>query len=303
MNYICTGGAGFIGSHLCDALIERGDSVICVDNRSTGQIENVAHLMGHRNFMFLNLNVAAICSNGNDVFKCFITDKKIDGIFHLASPTAPKDVQRLPYETVAINDYATQRLIEFAKKNNAKFLFASSVKVLGDCPRVQPYIKGKREGERLCLENNLKVARLGSVYGPRMRVDDSRVIPVFINKSLRNETLSLWNGGAQLDSFCYVTDIVKGLIRFMESEHYGVIEFGSPAPTSIIELARVILSQNGSTSDIITSENILVVDECHKVPDISVAQNYLRWKPEISLQEGIAKTTQYYKNLGGCENV
>jgi UDP-glucuronate decarboxylase len=122
---------------------------------------------------------------------------------------------------------------------------------------------------------------------------------VFINKSLRNETLSLWNGGAQLDSFCYVTDIVDGLIRFMESEHYGVIEFGSPAPTSIIELARVILSQNGSTSDIITSENILVVDECHKVPDISVARNYLRWQPKISLQEGIAKTTQYYKTLGG----
>lgn len=297
MNYIVVGGCGFIGSHLCDGLIQQGDSVVCVDNRSTGQIENVAHLSSHRNFIFLNMNVASVCSNNNDVFSCFFTGRKIDGIFHLASPTAPKDVQRLQEETIAVNDYATQRLIEFAKRNDTKLLFASSVKVHGDCPRVQPYIKGKREGERLCLENRFKVARLGSVYGPRMRVDDSRVIPVFINKALRNETLSLWNGGTQLDSFCYVTDIVKGLIKFMESEHYGVIEFGSPKPTSIIELAKVVLSQNGSTSKIITTENVLVVDECHKVPDISIARNYLRWVPEISLQEGITKTTNYYKEI------
>lgn len=295
MNYIVTGGAGFIGSHLCDALIQKGDRVVCVDNRSTGQIENVERLMKHERFVFLNLNVSEMVASGNNQYHCLMVGQKLDGIFHLASPTAPNDVQRLQDETIAVNDAATERLIRFAKANGAKFLFASSVKVHGDCPRVQPYIKGKRAGEKVCLENNVKVARLASVYGPRMRVDDSRVIPVFINKALRNETLSLWNGGAQLDSFCYVTDIVNALIRFMESEHYGVIEFGSPTAISIMELARVVLSQNGSTSGIMTSENILVVDECHKVPDISVAQNYLRWKPEISLQEGIAKTTEYYK--------
>ena len=187
--------------------------------------------------------------------------------------------------------------MEFAKRKGAKLLFASSVKVLGDCPRVQPYIIGKREGEKLCLENGFKIARLGSVYGPNMRVDDSRVIPVFITKTLRNETISVWNGGRQLDSFCYVDDIVKGLAKFMDSEHSGVIELGNPVPTSIITLAEIILSINGSKSTVVTNENVLVVDECHKVPDISLARNYLRWQPETSLRVGITKTIEYYKEI------
>jgi dTDP-glucose 4,6-dehydratase len=297
MRFLLTGGCGVIGSHLCSLLISRGDEVVCIDNRSTGSIKNVEHLMNHPRFIFLNLNVATISSNGDNQYNCLIDEKKIDGIFHLASPTAPGDVCKLPEQTVAVNDAGTVKLMEFAKRKGAKLLFASSVKVLGDCPRVQPYIIGKREGERLCLENGFKIARLGSVYGPRMRVDDSRVIPVFITKSLKNETISVWNGGKQLDSFCYVDDIVKGLAKFMDSEHSGVIEFGSPIPTSIMSLAEIILGINGSKSEIITNENVLVVDECHKVPDISAARNYLRWQPETGLRVGITKTIEYYKEI------
>jgi nucleoside-diphosphate-sugar epimerase len=183
MKYLVTGGAGFIGSHLCDALIARNDEVVCLDNLLTGRASNVEHL---KEFYSFELVLGSVL-NGK-VFD-------VDGIFHLASPTAPADSNKYESETLGTNSIGTRRLTEMAKHNGAKFLFVSSVKVLGECPRVHAYIQGKRLGEQITLQRKGKIARLASVYGPRMRPDDSRVIPTFIARARRNDPLIVWNDG------------------------------------------------------------------------------------------------------------
>jgi nucleoside-diphosphate-sugar epimerase len=281
MRYLVTGGAGFIGSHLCDALVDSGHDVTCLDSLLTGRMENVDHLMSNPLFSFVH---ASAC-NGL-VFN-------VDGIFHLASPTAPVDSNKYEGETINVNSIGTRKLIQMAKRHRSKFLFASSVKVLGECNRVKAYIAAKRLGEKICIElgNKIgaKVARLASVYGPRMRKDDSRVIPVFIDRATRGEPLSVWNGGTQVDSFCYVSDIVDGLIRFMESEEPGVVEFGYPNGVSIISLAHIIKRLTGSQSPIYKDEKIEVVEECHKVVNISAAMKILGWQPKVDLETGLLK--------------
>lgn len=279
MNILVAGGAGFIGSHLCARLLGDGHFVRCVDDLSTGDASNIGHLFDYPGFRFSNSGVA----------NCGWYDS--DAVFHLASPAAPGDINRLPVETLNSNVVGTAHLMRSVR--TSKFMFLSSMKVLGDCPRVAPYIHGKRYGEYLCLDSGAKVARLASVYGPRMRLDDSRVIPVFINKALAGEPLSVWNGGRQLDSFCYIDDMIEALVRFMDSDETGLIEFGHPEPVSIIDLARLIIELTGSDSEILTHENVLVVDECHKVPDLSVAKSKFGWSPQISLREGLEKTIRY----------
>lgn len=190
----------------------------------------------------------------------------------------------------------TCKLLNLAERTGSKLLFVSSVKVCGECPRVTDYIFGKRMGEELCLNSGAKVARLASVYGPNMALDDSRVIPVFITKTLRKEPISLWNGGSQIDSFCYVDDIVRGLISFMDSRHIGVVEFGAPEGISIKQLSEKIMNQITSDIDVKTDEQILVVDECHKVVDITDAKKMLDWAPAISLDEGLSRTIEYFKS-------
>jgi nucleoside-diphosphate-sugar epimerase len=278
MKILVAGGAGFIGSHLCEELLRRGHWVTCIDNLSTGDMSNIGHLFGAKRFNFGNFGV----TSGFEY--------AVDAVFHLASPAAPGDIRRLNVETLTANVEGTDYLMRFG---TSKFMFLSSMKVLGDCPRVAPYIHGKRYGEHACERAGAKVARLGSVYGPRMRLDDSRAVPVFINKALRGETLSVWNGGAQLDSFCYVDDIVDGLIKFMDSSEHGIVEFGNPEPISIIDLARLIIDLTGSSSEIRTDENVLVVNECHKVPDISAARTKFEWEPKIDLKEGLMRTIEY----------
>jgi nucleoside-diphosphate-sugar epimerase len=195
-------------------------------------------------------------------------------------------IQSHPAMTELVNSEGTKRLL---RDFNAKdVLFVSTVKVHGDCERVQPYISGKRSGEQACMEAGAKVARLGNVYGPGMAADDSRVVPVFIRRALSGEPLSLWNGGEQTDSFCYVSDIVRGLIAFMDSDETGVMEMGNPEATSIRELADLVISLTGSSSRIITNENVLVAEECHKVPDIRRARERLGWVPGVALKDGLS---------------
>jgi nucleoside-diphosphate-sugar epimerase len=287
MNNIVTGGAGFLGSNLCEALIKNGDNVICVDNMSSGTYDNIKNLAGDR-FKVIENDVEAI----DYILQ---QNQEVDCIYHLASPTAPSDVNKYKEMTRRVNSIGTCRLISFAERIKAKFLFVSSVKIHGECPRVTDYIYGKRIGEELTLSANWKVARLASVYGPNMSISDSRVIPVFITKSLRKEPISLWNGGTQIDSFCYVDDIVKGLILFMKSNEVGSIEFGAPEGISIKNLAEMIMNEINSDIVVKTDENILVVDECHKVVDGWRSKTLLGWEPKISLKDGIKQTINYFK--------
>lgn len=281
MRVLVAGGAGFIGSHLCKALVRRGHHVTCLDRLYTSDMSNIRDLFGTGLFLFVQ---ADVCSG--------ITFHA-DWIFHLASPAAPSDIQKYEQEALNSNTQGTSCLMKMAKEMGAKFMFISSMKVLGNCSRVQPYIFGKRWGEEICATNGAKVARLASVYGPGMRLDDSRVIPVFIRKALTGEPLSLWNGGGQVDSFCYVSDMVDGLIRFMESDTVGLMELGYPGGITIYDLAMSILLMSGSKSPMVTDEKVLVVDECHRIPDIAKAKDVLGWEPKTSLQEGLRITIDY----------
>lgn len=277
MKALVTGGAGFLGSHLIDSLLERGDEVVCMDNFSTGSLSNIEH---HR---------------GNPRFSIVMYPENVDAVFHLASPAAPADIQAYPESTYFVNTRGTEVFIDLARSCNAKFLFVSTMKVYGDCERVDSYIKGKRAGEKLTVESGGKVARLASVYGPRMAVNDSRVIPAFIKKALANEPLSVWNGGSQIDSFCYVSDIVRALITFMDSNRTGVVEFGNPEGISIIDLAELIIRLTGSRSEITTHETVTVVQQCHNLPDLSRAGLYFGWSPKVSLVEGLEMMIRSYE--------
>ncbi len=275
MNILVTGGAGFIGSHLCKRLVEMGDVVFCYDNFITGNTKNLNGIKDSANFHYITDTQSV----------------KFDEIYHLASPTDPESVRRNPMMTETTNSELTKKLLDLG----VKLLFTSSVKVLGECDRVQNYIIGKNEGERLCLAAGAKVARMANVYGDKMAYTDSRVVPTFIRNGLSDRPISVWNGGSQIDSLCYVEDIVDALVRFMKSDHTGVIELGSPEGVSIRHLAYLVKYLLGSNSPIHFHENILVVKECHKVVDIDRACELLGWEPKIDLIEGLKRTIAYFR--------
>lgn len=292
MKVLVMGGSGFIGSNLCSKLILDGHYVICIDNFITGTRENIDHLLYHPNFKFI-YNDARI-----------VTKEKVDWIFHLASPTEPNETNRYEKMTYEINSYATKLWLDYSNKIDAKFLFVSSIKVDSTCSRTQTYINGKKIGEKFCLESDAKIARLGSTFGPGMRKDDSRVIPVFINKALNREPLNVWNSGKQIDSFCYVDDIVNALILFMKSNENGIIEFGNPDEISIIDLAKMIIELIGSSSTIIDNESILSENEYKKIPDITKAKKLFNWEPKVDLKTGLFRTILEMKYvLGVTRNV
>lgn len=277
MKVLVTGGAGFIGTHLCERLLKDGHKVWCLDNFVTGNIGNV-------------IPGCKLIIDGADGKA---TLPPVDWIFHLASPTAPGAIQKFKGTCTTANIDGTMRMVIHANECKAKLLFFSTMKVHGNCSRVEEYIESKRAGERLC--KTFKVARLANVFGPKMQPHDSRVIPTFITKALRNEPISLWNGGEQQDSFLFVDDFIEGVMRFMESSAEGVIEFGQCFPTSIKDLARVILYLTESTSQIIRNEQIPVVDICHQLADLTRANSELNWNPSTNLAEGLKKTINYFK--------
>lgn len=285
MNVLVTGGAGFLGSHLCDALVEGGHDVWCLDNFVTSDITNVT---SHVHLIVDNVDGQADLP-------------VVDWLFHLASPTAPEDIQKFYGTCMSANIDGTKRLINHVRECGGKLLFMSSMKVYGDCQRVQEYISSKRIGETMCTDH--KIARLANAYGPRMREKDSRVIPTFITRALRDEPLSLWNGGRQLDSFCYVSDIIRGLIKFMESELTGVIELGSHIPTSIFELATEILHMTNSKSQLRYDEEVTVAQECHTLANLDRAMNELGWVPEVTLFNGLSKTIKYFEERANVGKV
>jgi dTDP-glucose 4,6-dehydratase len=303
---LVTGGAGFIGSHLVDALVEK-NRVICIDNLSTGKRNNISHLLKHKNFRFVN----------HDVSKPLKIAGKIDCIFHLSSPASPVDYQKLPIETMMANSLGTRNMLELAKEKKAKFLLASTSEVYGDPekhpqredywgnvnpigPR-SPYDESKRFAEALTMayyrihDVDVRIARIFNTYGPRMRANDGRVIPNFITQSLRNEPITVYGDGKQTRSFCYVSDMVEGLIKLMESECAGEpFNLGNTNEIKIIDLAKKFVSVIGTESKIVFGR-MPEDDPERRRPDIAKSKNKLDWEPKIGFDEGLKKTIDWFR--------
>jgi len=311
---LITGAAGFIGSNLCDRFICEGFRVIGIDNLITGRLENIEQIRSRNEFVFLS----------EDVTKPFVVDEKVDFILHFASPASPKDYFRFPIETIIVNSVGTWNMLEMAKKHNARFILASTSEVYGN-PAVHPqketywgyvnpvglrsvYDEGKRYAEALAIAYlrsyslDVRVVRIFNTYGPRMRLDDGRAIPNFISAALRGDKIVIYGTGLQTRSFCFIDDIVEGIVRMTKSDKIKgeIINLGNPNEMSIADLVKLIISITGSKSPILNGET-QVDDPERRCPDISKAERLLGWKPAISIEEGLKRTIQYFAELINIE--
>lgn len=309
---LVTGGAGFIGSHLCDRLLDQGYSVICVDNFLTGRKENLADALKNPQFHLVE----------HDVIQS-LTKQQIDNvthIFHLASPASVIDYQKYPEETALVNSVGTRNLLQLARETNAKFLFASTSEVYGD-PKEHPqketywgnvnpvgtracYDESKRFGEMMTMlyhgrdQVNARIIRIFNTYGPRMRPEDGRVVSNLINQAIKGDPMTVYGDGNQTRSFCFVSDLVDGIVRamFTDGTNGEVINLGNPEEYRMIDLAKKIKEMTGAPSEIIFRD--LPPDDPEvRRPDITKAKRLLRWEPKISVTEGLSKTIEYYRSL------
>ncbi len=308
MRVLVTGGAGFIGSHLCDALLARGDDVICVDNLSTGYFRNISHLVHQRGFEFVDADV----SIGWDFSKPF------QALAHLASPASPIKYLQLPLETLTAGSRGTENALRLAHRNGARFLLASTSEVYGD-PQEHPqsekywgnvnpvgprsvYDEAKRFAEaqtsawRRYRNLDTGIVRIFNTYGPRMDSEDGRVVPSFITRALGGQPLTVNGDGSQTRAFCYVDDMVRGLIAVLDSSEPGPVNLGNPEEISVLDFGRLVLEITGSSSSI--ENRAMPIDEpTRRCPDISYAREVLGWQPAISLPEGLAHTVRWFGDL------
>ncbi|MCL5435398.1 MAG: SDR family oxidoreductase [Patescibacteria group bacterium] len=312
---LVAGGAGFIGSHLCKKLLSEKYKVICVDNLITGNKNNLNDILNNENFTFLE----------KDITKNFQEDSKLDYIFHLASPASPnkkspRSYINHPLETLLANSLGTYNLLELAKETSAKFLYASSSEIYGD-PKISPqkedyygnvnpngvrsvYDEGKRFGEAITASYvrkgslDARIIRIFNTYGPFMQADDGRVVSNFINQAILNKPITVYGDGAQTRSFCYVDDMVEGLMLAMFSDKTKgeVINLGSPNERKISELATIIKAITNSRSDIVF-EDLPEDDPKVRKPDISKAEKLIGWRPKINIEQGIRNTVEYFKGI------
>ncbi len=296
---IVTGGAGFLGSHLCDSLLERDFRVICVDNLDTGSLQNVEHIRGEH-FTFLN----------HDLIGHISIDEPVDYIFHLASPASPIDYLRLPLHTLKVGSYGTHNALGLAKFKRARFLLASTSEVYGD-PQVHPqpeeywgnvnpigprgvYDEAKRYAEALTMAYNRQqgvdtcIVRIFNTYGPRMRPNDGRAVPTFVRQALENKPLTVFGDGSQTRSFCYVDDLVRGLLLLATSGEHLPVNIGNPQELTLLELAETVKRVTRSTSEIVY-EALPIDDPQIRQPDISRARLVLGWEPEIQIEDGLRR--------------
>ncbi|ETA67442.1 nucleoside-diphosphate-sugar epimerase [Methanolobus tindarius DSM 2278] len=306
MKAIVTGGAGFLGSHLCDLLLKEGHEVICIDNLITGNTKNISHIKSDK-FTYLKY----------DVTKPLYFGDKIDYIFHLASPASPIDYLELPIQTLKVGALGTYNMLGLAKEQGARLLLASTSEVYGD-PLVNPqtetywgnvnpigprgvYDEAKRYAEAITMAYHThhgvdtRIVRIFNTYGPRMRAGDGRVVPNFINQALKNEDITVYGNGSQTRSFCYVSDLVRGIYKLMMSDFYEPVNIGNPSEMSILEFAETVIKITNSDSKI-TYKDLPVDDPKVRRPDISRAKEVLGWEPEVDLREGLEKTVQYFKS-------
>jgi dTDP-glucose 4,6-dehydratase len=307
---LVTGGAGFLGSHLCDYLIGRGQRVICVDNLETGSLENIRHLENGTDFRFETF----------DITDHYEIDEPIDFVYHMASPASPIDYARLPLHTLKVGAYGTHNTLGLAKRHRARFLLASTSEVYGD-PLVHPqpetywgnvnpigprgvYDEAKRYAEALTMAYlrqqgvNTAIVRIFNTFGPRMRPNDGRAIPAFLGQALTDRPVTVFGDGAQTRSFCYVDDLIRGLVLLAESEVHEPVNIGNPNEMALIEMAKLIIELTESRSKVVF-EALPIDDPQVRQPDIARARDLLGWEPEVDVREGIQRTIEHYTKILG----
>jgi dTDP-glucose 4,6-dehydratase len=300
---LVTGGAGFLGSHLCDELLTRGNRVICVDNFETGSLGNIEHIRDPDRFLHV----------GVDIVEPYFIDEPIDFVYHLASPASPIDYLRLPLHTLKVGSYGTHHTLGLAKAKRARFLISSTSEVYGD-PLEHPqaesywghvnpigprgvYDEAKRYAEALTMAYHRQqgvdtaIMRIFNTYGSRMRPHDGRAIPTFLRQALANRPITVFGDGSQTRSFCYVSDLIRGMIALAESGHHHPVNIGNPDEFTLLELAKTVKELAGSTSEIVF-EALPEDDPKQRKPDITLANELLDWWPEVSLRDGLARTIE-----------
>jgi dTDP-glucose 4,6-dehydratase len=303
---VVTGAAGFIGSHLCETLLGRGHSVVGIDNLVTGDLANIAHLRD-RDLQFIR----------HDVTQYIDVDGDVDAVLHWASPASPIDYLMLPIQTLKVGSLGTHNALGLAKVKRARFVLASTSEVYGD-PLEHPqretywgnvnpigprgvYDEAKRFAEAITLAYHrthgvdTKIVRIFNTYGPRMRLRDGRAVPAFMSQALRNEDVTVFGDGTQTRSFCYVTDLVDGILRLMDSDTHDPVNIGNPHEVTIEQIARTIISLVGSTSRVVYRP-LPQDDPKQRKPDITRARTILGWQPQVELEEGLATTVGYFKS-------
>lgn len=302
---VVAGGAGFLGTHLCRALLARGDEVVAVDNLVTGTMRNIESLSGHRGFSFQR----------TDVIDGVAVDGPVDAVMNLASPASPADFAVIPIEILQVGSAGTKNLLDLALAKGARFFQASTSEVYGD-PTEHPqretywghvnpigprsvYDEAKRFGEAITMAYHrvhgldVRIVRIFNTYGPHMRPDDGRVVSNFITQALAGKALTVYGDGSQTRSFCYAQDEVAGFLAVLDSDYVGPVNVGNPVEFTVAELARLVLGVTGSASEVIF-EDLPEDDPTKRCPDIALARDHLGWEPKISLREGIVATAAWF---------
>jgi len=305
---VVTGGAGFLGSHLCDRLIAEGHSVVCIDNLITGSTANIAHLAGNPRFKFIQY----------DVTNYLFVEGEVNYIFHFASPASPIDYLKLPIQTLKVGSLGTHKALGLAKAKKARFLLASTSEVYGD-PLIHPqpesywgnvnpvgprgvYDEAKRFAEALTMAYQrfhhleTRIVRIFNTYGERMRIEDGRAIPAFMSQALRGEDVTVFGDGKQTRSVCYVSDLIDGIYRLMMSDHVLPMNIGNPEEINMLGLAEEIVRLTGSKSKIVLRP-LPEDDPKVRQPDITLARQVLRWEPRVKREEGLQKTMEYFRKM------
>ena len=306
MRVVVTGGAGFIGSHLCEELLADGHEVVAIDNLLTGRVENIEHLFSEDGFLFIKHNVSDYIH----------VSGVVDAVLHFASPASPADFERIPIPILKVGSLGTMHALGVAKDKGARFLLASTSEVYGD-PQVHPqtedywghvnpigprgvYDEAKRFAEAMTMAYHryhgvdVRIVRIFNTYGDRMRPDDGRAVSNFLVQALEGKPLTVYGDGTQTRSFCYVDDEVRGILALLRSDHVGPVNIGNPDEYTILELASTVLDVTGSSSEIVF-EPLPVDDPTQRKPDITLARTLLGWEPTVSLREGIEKTAAYFR--------
>jgi dTDP-glucose 4,6-dehydratase len=303
---VVTGGAGFLGSHLVDLLLARAHRVVAIDNFVTGAVQNIDHLAGNPNFKFIQL----------DVTEFIFLHETVDYVWHFASPASPIDYLELPIQTLKVGALGTHKALGLAKQKGARFLLASTSEIYGD-PLVHPqtedywgnvnpigprgcYDESKRFAEAMTMayhrEHRIdtRIVRIFNTYGPRMRLNDGRVVPAFISQALRNKPLTVFGDGSQTRSFCYCSDLIEGIYRLMLRHHTEPVNLGNPHELTVLEFAREIIRVTGSRSRIVF-QPLPQDDPKQRRPDITRANHWLQWSPQVPLAEGLKQTVAFFR--------
>jgi dTDP-glucose 4,6-dehydratase len=305
---VVSGGAGFLGSHLCSALLDRGDEVVCIDNLVTGREGNVASLVADPRFSFIR----------HDVSNHVLVDGDVDAVMHLASPASPKDFTEIPIKILKVGSLGTHNLLGLAKAKDARFFLASTSEVYGD-PQVHPqpetywghvnpigprgvYDEAKRFAEAMTMAYHrqhgldVRIVRVFNTYGPHLAPSDGRVVSNFVAQALRGKPVTIYGDGHQTRSFCFVSDEIRGFLALLDSDYVGPVNIGNPTEFTVAALADVVLELTASTSPVI-HEPLPVDDPVQRCPDITLARTVLDWEPNIDLREGLARTIEWFRTI------